>query len=117
MKGETVGGLLHWVHNGKISRCFTTGSVEAPTFSAAGFIVENYGGVIEDCWTRCSVIGPIQRAGFVRYNGSGAIRRSYSAGLISEGYRDGFCDSNYATIDDCFWDIEVSGHTSSNGGT
>lgn len=108
-------------NKGTISKCFATGSVVNDTLHyAGGFVSSNEGdGVIENCYSRCSVTGNGSSliAGFVRYN-SATITNCYSTGLVSNGGQEaGFCHYNGGTITNCFWDTETSGQAASDGGT
>ena len=82
-------------------------------------------GYISDCYARGAVSGDDSVGGLVGDNTYypivyGEIETSYSTGLVSgEENVGGFVyrgNDAATTSDDCFWDIETSGHITSDGG-
>ncbi|MBN2829537.1 MAG: T9SS type A sorting domain-containing protein [Candidatus Cloacimonetes bacterium] len=72
--------------------------------------------IITNCFTSGNVSGSYYSAGFVGINNSD-ISNCYSACSVNGIYGKGFCRSYYpVSVNNCFWDIEASGQTTSDGG-
>jgi hypothetical protein len=74
-------------------------------------------GLINNCYSTCSITGNTFVGGLVGFNEVGDITHCYSNSVISGNENaGGFVGENNSRIDDCFWDIESSGQTTSAGG-
>ena len=119
-----VGGLCGF-NDGTIDRCYVTGSISgsgADPWRLGGMCGAN-GGSISDCYTTTSITG----GSYSGYLGglcgwsNGAISNCYATGTIAgenSQHLGGLCgNNNGGLITSCFWDIETSGQTWSDGGT
>jgi len=95
--GYKVGGIIGSATNGQVINCYSTADVEATGTS--------------ECWA----------GGGIGQNGGAAVASCYSTGTVTYANSTstgGFCGKQDAgTIDNCFWDTETSGMSTSNGGT
>ena len=119
---EHVGGLVS-ENSGNIVSCYSTGSVDGHLYTG-GLVGIHYDGSIINCYSTGTVVGDEKVGGLVGlltgYGSSyGTITNCYSIGHISGnsdvgglvGYdAGGICN-------DCFWDMETSGQTTSACGT
>ena len=139
-----IGGLIGR-KNTNLVRCWSKGSVIAPSAAFVGGLVgSNSGncgysyslcnvqggryvggfvgtqgtGAMLNCWSRGNVQGDMYVGGFVGTQ-HGTINRCYSTGFV-QGNSDvgGFCGnlSGTGTIENSVWDIETSGQITSQGG-
>lgn len=117
---SSAGGLAGY-NAGLMTKSYATGNVTmVGSNNEIGGLVGWNGGTIEDCYARGSVSGDGYVGGLVgaQYFGSNAIRRSYSTGAVTgTGTIKGFCGYDDGAIEDCFWDTETSGQSTSDGGT
>ena len=129
-----VGGLVAINWGGKITNCYSTGSISGDGY-VGGLVGENYG-VISDCYSTCdvsggqvsglvggnwgtiincystgSITGSGGNGGLVGYNGAGAITNCYSTGSVSgQGGVAGLVAENFAgTITNCYSRGNISG--------
>lgn len=103
-------------NDGVIANCFSTGTIVGAGGSVGGLCGRNYGS-ISDCYSTCTTSGEVGVGGVCGNNLSGSIERSYSTGTVQGGRSfGGFCGINNAMVSSCFWDIETSGMTESDGG-
>jgi len=136
----SVGGLAGSSTSSTISHCYTTGAISSTDRGAAtgGVIGEFYGGTVKesyslctvnggyaggfigitngnivDCWAGGMVQGITMAGGFVGMNFL-TIKRSYSWGKVtiaaSPSTIGGFVGFNQNTIEDSFYDQELSQH-------
>lgn len=101
---------------------FTNVSITCQNQVAFGFIGENAGSIV-DCYITgvvCSPFGPLL-SGFSLYNSGGSITHCYSACNLTTsspyGTAYGFCFGNSGAITSCYWDVNISGTTQSDGGS
>jgi Secretion system C-terminal sorting domain/The GLUG motif len=81
-----------------------------------GFIGYTYGGTINDCFATGPVTGISRVGGLVADNSTCSINRSYSVGNVNGStYVGGLVGYNSGTVNNCFWDTESSGQSSSAG--
>jgi hypothetical protein len=79
-------------------------------------------GIVSNCHAMGNVTGDSDVGGLVGSN-SGTVNNSYSTGNVAgDEYVGGLVGHNYfrtgeGTVSNCFWDIETSGQTTSDGGT
>jgi hypothetical protein len=113
------GGLCGYNY-GTISNCYAACQINsaASTMHLGGLCGLNYG-AISNCYATGSVSGATGLAGFcATNNSSGTIINCYSIGSVTGTMGiGGFCSGNSGSISGCFWDVNTSGMTTSNGGT
>jgi len=121
--GGEVGGLVGGWNVGWILASCSYGDVVGNE-SVGGLVGENIG-YISHAYARGSVTGNEDVGGLVGNNTyypivSGEIETSYSTGLVSGSRNVGGLvhrgHTKATTADDCFWDIQTSGQTTSDGG-
>ena len=117
--GSNVGGFAGYSED-TITSCYATGPVSA-TMMVGGFVGYNSSGDIISSYATGAVIATGDNiGGFVGYNSSGDIISSYATGAATTtgGNVGGFAGSNQnGTIYSCYWDLNTSGHITSDGGT
>lgn len=114
---------------GTVDRCWSTGLVQADSSNELrlGGLVGLFRGTANDCFSLAKVKSyvPDEGAigGFVGFAG-GTYNRCWSAGPIlpanitPTSFQGGFCGRDGgATFNDCFWDMDTSGFTTSSAGT
>jgi hypothetical protein len=130
-RGYCGASLVSTIWGGVISKGYATGNVTAP--QAAGFVYQNMGGNITDCYSLCEVTcngieNPEKAAGFLFNNltldNGGVIQNCYSVGKVNGAIRDvifhpgGFCLFNQpkpVSIVNCFYDPEIAGWVDEDG--
>jgi len=123
---DRVGGLVGSNNSGPIDNCYAMGSVWGVTL-VGGLVGYNYEGRITNCYATGSVSGKGNVGGLVGQNGyyvnnwsiSGTIANCYSTGAVSGQSNTGGLVGLHAagSVIGCFWDMQTSRQTSSNGGT
>jgi parallel beta-helix repeat protein len=127
------GAIVGINNNGRIDKCYSTGSVCGWSGSAqyvGGLVGRNASeGIISNCYSTVSVYGasyyPSYVGGLVGFfdwdegPASGRIINCYSTGPVVNGsYVGGLIGGNPGgVVSNCFWDIETSGRVTSDGGT
>jgi len=119
---ENVGGLVGQ-NQGSITTSYSYADVEG-RIAVGGLVGRCSPGETVNCYARGNVVGQWYVGGLVGTNGSGtfsrtgAIRNCYSASAILKGSgKGGLLGADWGgAVDDCFWDIETSGLTTSYGG-
>jgi len=111
---------------GVISNCYSTGSVSGSS-SVGGLVGYGYNNPasssanVENCYSSCTVSGTGSNVGgLVGYNYRPMVVNSYSNGIVNEGsgrFGGLIGDNRSGTITNCFWDINTSEQTVSDGGT
>jgi len=125
--GQYTGGLSGWVEGqhetaAKILQCFVTGNISG-TGSTGGLVgYMAHQSYLENSFTRChSISGGWGTGGIAgsQWGSLGQIVNSYAASFIggSGGGRGGLVGNGNNSVTDSFWDTEVSGITTSAGGT
>jgi len=114
--GFAAGGLVG-ANGGTVTDCYATGSVSQRQY--IGGLVGWNEGTVTGCYATGSVSGDMIVGGLVAYNGgSGTLTDCYATGSVSGDLGvGGLICSNNGTVTDCFWDIENTGQTTSDGGT
>lgn len=118
---ETQGGVLASINAGAISKCYTTGSLNAKQ-EAGGLIGKNTGS-ISDSYSRVNVTrssgSETSLGGLAGLHSTGTMSNSYSTGWVKDEFGNvggGFAGTvNAGTFSNCFWDTETSGTSSSSG--
>ncbi|MES2589771.1 MAG: GLUG motif-containing protein, partial [Bacteroidota bacterium] len=103
--------------------CSSHGDVTSTGASASGFTSNAYNqSTIRDCYTISNVVGSTSAAAFVSntFNLSLFVRCYSGSTLTTAGDKAGFCYDNLdgygSTITNCYWDTDVSGTATSDGG-
>jgi len=116
------GGLIG-ENYGQIERCYSHGSISGTGGSSIGGLAGLNRGFITNCYSMSSVYGfnehSLWAGGFVGYNKTGAISDCYSTGSVNgAGSKSigGFVAENRAVVNGCFWDIQTSDCSKSQGG-
>jgi len=143
--GLYVGGLVGYNNGGTVAQCYSTGAVSASR--VGGMVGENYGTVTQShssgsvsghgsvgglvgwngsdvthCYSTGAVSGTSYVGGLAGMN-LGGLTKCYSTGAVNGGgglvgatvAKGAFGIRGWAI--DCFWDIQTSGRTWSDGGT
>jgi len=117
---DYAGNLCGANDSGTIAGCYTTGSLSGG-FYLGGLCGRNSLGTIRGCYSTGSVSGHSAVGGLCGENSLGTIRGCYSTGstrsLSGSSSLGGLCGLQNGTISDCFWDVQTSGLSSSDGGT
>ena len=119
-----VGGLVsnNW---GTVIQCYSTGTVSGNEF-VGGLVGRVWGmrmgghGTVSRCYSTVAVSGSSSVGGLVGELCDGCIlAQCYSTGVVSgNSFIGGLVGYNdYGNVNACFWDIQTSGHSTSNGGT
>jgi hypothetical protein len=119
---ENVGGLVGQ-NAGSITSSYSYAGVEGQS-AVGGFVGRCAPGEMVNCYARGDVVGQWYVGGLVGSNGArsgrdiGTIRNCYSASaILSSSYKGGLLGADWGgEVSNCFWDIETSGRTTSNGG-
>jgi hypothetical protein len=125
---NTVGALVGINDDGTVSTSYSSGDVTGNE-KIGGLVGSNHGTVI-NCYSMAEVTGGAEAGGLVgTHYWSGSLNKSYCTGNVTgDEYIGGLvgffypppptAGINYASLlSDCFWDIETSGQTTSDGGT
>ena len=118
LRGGPVGGIVGVNVDGTITNCSSSGSVSGDQ-GIAGLVGGHFRGTITNCYSSASVSGAVVVGGLVGFNGS-RITNCYAVGATyGSGMVGGLVASNWTglgTAEDCFWDVNTTGQTSSDGG-
>jgi len=129
--GYSAGGLCAQSLCG-IEKCFTSGEVNAPAFNQVGGLIGSAGlysyRQIKDSYAASKVTGNSRVGGLIgsfneKCDYEQAVINCYSVGkVLGNTYVGGLIGYRYdyppkGTVTSCFWDIETSGQTTSDGGT
>ncbi len=116
--GRYLGGLVGG-NNGVLEKCISQVRVMGDSYIGGLVGKTNYGfsdsiSVIEDCYNSGSIEGRYSVGGAVGY-ASDTIRNVYSVGSVIGG--GGLIGSAYydVVIEDCYWAIDASGQSTSDG--
>ena len=120
---DNVGGLVGQ-NVGTIAASYSYAGVEGQN-AVGGLVGRCSPGETVNCYARGDVVGQWYVGGLVGSNGSrsgrdiGTIRNCYSASAILKGSeKGGLLGADWdGEVRNCFWDIETSGQTMSQGGT
>ncbi len=115
---EKTGGLAGFNAGDSIMICYSTGNVNG-NYYTGGLIGYNDRGIINNSYSIGDVHGLEQdTGGLTGRNNQGLFTNCYSAGHVTgNDYTGGLAGVNCDRINNCFWDIETSGQTTSAGGT
>lgn len=119
----TDAGGLAGTNSGRISNCYSLGQVTLEDIGVVGGLAGHNSGTVSDCYSLATVRGGTTIGGLLGSSrGSDAsVSHCYSTGpvipedavnvggLLGYGSADG--------VEQCFWDVETSGQTTSAAGT
>lgn len=119
--GSSVGALVGYAYNSTISRCYSTGTVTGND-DVGGLVGQLLDSTMTNCYSSCSISAAKDVGGLVALvMGTSTVLYSYSTSIVpSTGFVVGGLIAyrqNSNTITDSYWDTEVSGQASSDGGT
>ena len=100
VSGTTFTGILiGYAASGKVSRCFTTGSVTASSICAGGLVGDN-SAEITDCYSVATVtVADDFAAGGLAGKNRGKITNCYASGAVkAHNYAGGLVGANYGTV-------------------
>ncbi|MEI7980844.1 MAG: GLUG motif-containing protein, partial [Bacteroidota bacterium] len=105
--GQNTGGLVGYNDAGKVSNCFSTGSVGGTAGAVGGLVGSNYyaNSTISTCYSTCSVTGLANVGGLVGFGLQCTVSNSYSTGVVSvsSSSAGGFIGRNTAgTVINCY---------------
>ncbi len=125
VSGQMYSGVLVGRTAGSISNCFAEGNFTTTSYRSGGFTGYLNPGTISDCYAQVDVVRPSGAtsdvAAFIGRLFLGTISNCYSTGSVlidgSNPGNRGLIGSigTTITVEDCFWDIESSGQTTSAG--
>ena len=114
-----VGALSGW-NKGIVNQCYSTGSVFASQNPAGGLLGYSEGPVSQS-YSHCSVQSQWENATYIGglAGRSKDVIQCYSSGPVSNTFAGGLIGDleSGGSIIDCYWDIDTSGTTDSDGGT
>lgn len=121
---DNVGGLIGLNDSSTLSGCFATGAVRG-NYYVGGLVGQNIQSPLSSCYATGAVGEATDTSfcigGLVGLNESSTITTCYSTGSVSSNgsYIGGLIGDNWGTAEAsaCFWDIQTSGRTISDGGT
>ncbi|MEN6424683.1 MAG: GLUG motif-containing protein [Phycisphaerales bacterium] len=121
--GDWIGGLGGYSH-GRVVNCCSDGSIRGGD-DLGGLVGYVEGGNILNSYSRASVVGGLAVGGLAGGMQSGHFANCYAAGVVvsdpstesSEPNAGGLLAYNAGgVVQNCFWDVDVSGQASSAGG-
>ena len=115
--GARIGGLVGWNYGNlgsSLTSCYASGSVSGSSYVGGLAGYNSNGCSLTDCYASGAVSG-VGCGGLVGAN-DGGISNCYSTGAAGL-YSGGLVWQNRGTLTACFWDIQTSGRTTSDGGT
>jgi len=113
--GIRVGGLVGWNAIGTVTNSYATGDVTGDMY-VGGLVGRNSSGTVTNSYATGDVSGTVSIGGLVGYN-AGTITDSYATGKVTGCYTGGLVAANAGTVTNSYWDTQISGQSSSGGGT
>jgi hypothetical protein len=120
-----IGGLVGYNDGAYVTQCYSSGVVDGNSY-VGGLVGRNskeyYGfGTVSQCYSTGAVSGVSDVGGLVGGNWRGAVTQCYSTGTVSGiSSVGGLVGINLQEWSDfvtqCFWDIQASGESASQGG-
>ncbi|MFA5553564.1 MAG: hypothetical protein WCZ89_06105 [Phycisphaerae bacterium] len=98
--------LVSVLENANISNCWINGGYVSGFSFVGGFVAENRGGLISNCYAAVYVAAGDKAGGIVALN-SGTIENCYFVGYVNSEYNDAGTIAGYDTGGEyisCFWD-------------
>ena len=118
VKGRTyVGGFVGYNCFALISGSYSTGFVNGS--STVGGLMGWNDGNVQNSYSLADVNGDRNVGGLVGVNAIGVLENSYAAGKVNGGENIGGLlglNRDDGIVDSCFWDVDVSGQSVSDGG-
>jgi hypothetical protein len=114
---SSAGGLINYARSSTLVTSFAYGIVNASS-EAAGFVRLSNGSDFSDCYAQGPVTALGAAAGFFGRSLSSVstIDRCYASGAVTAPAASGFAsDIGTSVFADCFWDVEASGQSTSDG--
>lgn len=128
--GSSAGGLLGYNY-GRVVNCYATGTVTGKG-DVGGLLGNNLRGLI-NCCSDATVTGEMNAGGLVGSSWGGDLTNCFSSGAVicpvqpivlppgTSGSGQGtgiggLMGAGYATMANCFWDVNTSGQSTSAGG-
>jgi hypothetical protein len=114
--GDGVGGLVYY-NSGRITNCYSTGSISGSGWYVGGLVGENREGSVTHSYS----IGTVSDkkngvGGLVGLNFRGALIQCYSSGVVSgDHYVGGLVGEHRGTLTQCYSSGTVSGQSSVGG--
>ncbi len=95
-----AGGLVGYAASGVINRCFVSGTVRGDgDICVGGFVGENKGATITDCYSSCEVKDSRYAVGGFAGKNCGTIKNVYATGSVSgDDYIGGLVGANYGVV-------------------
>jgi hypothetical protein len=115
--GNDVGGFVGNAGGGLFERCFATGDVTASDSDGEAGGFSGDGGLqFTDCYAWGDVTGGSTTGYAGGFSGDGGTNyyQCYSIGTTTANTEGGF-SANTGSMNDCYWDKEASGDTTSSG--
>ena len=113
---DDVGGLIG-NNYGTVQNCYATGIVSGGDCNIGGLVGINHGGRVQNCFAKGNVTGGKNVGGLVGYN-DGIVENGYATGKLNGGSDvGGLVGYNDGIVENCFWDMETSNQSNSDGGT
>lgn len=115
---EAVGGLLG-ITAGPVRRCYTMVAVTGTgNCYVGGLVGYNYFSAVSECYATGAVTGNSSVGGLLGENCGGAVDRCYAIGAVTGNSSvGGLVGLNGGTVNDSYWDTNITGQASSSGGT
>ncbi|MCD4828147.1 MAG: T9SS type A sorting domain-containing protein [Candidatus Cloacimonetes bacterium] len=103
--------------NSTVSNCYSTGSVNGE-YDVGGLVGWNSESYVNNCYSTGSVNGVETVGGLVAWNDDSYVSNCYCTGSVN-GVEDvgGLVGFTSTSVNNCFWDTETSGQSSSADGT
>lgn len=120
--GSAVGGLVGGNTSGTVQNCFASGTVIAKGGSQIGGLIGNNNGPIFNCYSTCAISAMGPEVGGLLGRNTAVVKYCYAAGIVQVRenlpYIGGMIGANMppASVESCFWDIDVSRQSASAGG-
>ncbi|VGO21274.1 GLUG motif-containing protein [Pontiella sulfatireligans] len=122
---DLLGGLCGYILYSSVKRCYATGAVSGD--DSIGGLCGGHSGstssAIEDCYATGSVSGGAtadEVGGLCGYNVGYWVKNCYATGSVTGAPGStlvgGLCGANGTRILGCFWDVDASGTSTSDGG-
>jgi len=116
-EGE-VGGLVGCNEFGRLTQCYSTGTVSGEGLFVGGLVgINEREGSIDNCYASVSISGTGEEVGgLVGRNGNGLVIASYAEGSVSgQSKVGGLVGSNWSTVANCSSSSQVTGDRSVGG--
>ncbi len=119
---NVVGGLVGANFGSTISNSYASGAVEGGNYAVGGLVGANYGSssTISNSYASGAVEGINYVGGLVGENANANVTNSYASGTVTGTSDVGGLvgeNENLARVTGSFWDTEISGQATSDGGT